>query len=275
MALIRTGLVHVRYADRRGNRLDTLQFRSAAGHPECLIAGPSEAAVVVEAVLAPFGPSPLAKTAGLGRDYTHAWGLGRLPPHAEQDRLMKLVDGLYLRTRQPLDAALALDWYKQKRDQDVEEFEDTGVGSMLNAAKYRGIHEARVDLADALAKRLLEHPMFSGADCVVSVPGSRPTSTFSTQLACDVARRANLPIVHPIPADAVRSPAKDQDDAEREEALTGRFSVSEDLSGLFAVIVDDVFRRGRTMRSVAYATQAAGASRTIGLAGARTLRSIA
>jgi adenine/guanine phosphoribosyltransferase-like PRPP-binding protein len=241
---------------------------------ECLAAAPIEAAQQIEAALAHCGAVRLEEADRLGRDWTDAWKLDREPDEALRAALGYMPSVLYLCVRPPLEACVALDWYQRPLEDD-QGFEHTATGRMLNLAKYHGVEEARKDLARSMADVIRRHPTYREAAVVVSVPGSTSGSRFSVHLAREVAEEAGLPVVHGCPRQVTRPPAKAVEDDEPEAVLTERFYLPERFGHQTVCVVDDVFRRGRTMRAMAYAATAAGAVRCLGLAAARTLRSVA
>jgi hypothetical protein len=86
--------------------------------------------------------------------------------------LLKRV--LTLTVKPGLDAAIALDFYKDpKSHEDPNKWKDTGAGSMVNMAKYYGHPDAFNDLVDSLAQVITEHPMYAGADFIVAAPWSQ------------------------------------------------------------------------------------------------------
>jgi hypothetical protein len=266
------GLVHINYQDSRANRLDAVEIRSTGQVLECVCRGPSVAASQIGVALQGFGAVALDHADGLGSTWTHAWSLERAPTAEIVDRLASMKDVLYLRVRPPVELAIALGWYTRVAEDDAG-FEHTAVGSTLRAAKYHSVTEAFTDLVQDLSGVLKQHPAFMPVTNLISVPGSSPASRFSVLLAHAVGDMTGLPVV-----DAMRigqsTPRKGSTDDDASDDLAESFQIDVPLEQATVCIVDDVFRKGVTMRGVAHAAVAAGAGHSLGLVAARTLSGV-
>lgn len=182
-----------------------------------------------------------------------------------------------------VDFAIALDWTKTPQDGiDARHWPNTDVYDLVYQGKYRYrspvFKEEQAEAGRAVARRLSDfmqlHPLLRRADVVVAPPGhDSQVTSFGARLAATVARDRSLSIVACRSITGFRTPAKDLDPGQRAAAITHQFTCSQDLSGLNAVIVDDLYSSGTTAGEAARAIRVAGASTVAVLAPARTLRS--
>lgn len=264
------------FRDSRGNRLEQVCTRSVQDSADIrlYLCGPEEAAVQLEWVLQSSGTRRVALEEEQKAHWTHRIHVtGGLTDGAR--RTISLLKRVLTLTAKPgLDAAIALDFYKDtSSSDDPSKWKDTGAGAMVNMAKYYGHPEALDDLVGSLAKVISDHPMYAAADFVVAVPGHKSDSkSFGEQLAAAVAKKVGKPVVRPATANPERPAAKEREQGAAARNLEGEFSFGEEVTGRVLVVVDDVCRSGSTMSAIARAARDAGAVSVLGLVGAQTLR---
>jgi hypothetical protein len=176
--------------------------------------------------------------------------------------------------------SLALDWYKVPED-DVDPYQwaNTEVGQLVNLGKYRyrfdGEQQARVgrELCKRLCAAIELHPLLSQADVVLDVPGHDAKQVaFGSRAAATVARDTSKPVVHVSARSEFRPEAKSLTREQKSEVIRNQFYIPTPLHDRSALIVDDVFRSGDSMREVARAARAMGASEVYGICAVRTMR---
>ncbi len=175
--------------------------------------------------------------------------------------------------------AVAMSWYKVPADDvDPRRWRNTPDGERVSVGKYWAKSpDAMAQAGRALTRRLLavtaRHPILAASDVVVAVPGhDRARLSFGERLAASVASGLHVPLIKVATRREFRPPAKDLP-ATGDTALGEEFTITDNLAGMRALIVDDVFRSGRTMSAVANAVREAGVARVCGLAAVRTMRS--
>jgi hypothetical protein len=178
----------------------------------------------------------------------------------------------------PMSVALALDWYKIPTEgTEPDEWPNTLTADMVRRGKYwkekpRTVEAAGRWLAQRFDEVLESHPTLATAEVVVVVPGhDRTLLSFGERLAATVGTRRGLAEIRVKSRREFRPQAKSRGFSSTYD-LDGEFSIEQELAGCHALIVDDVFRTGSTLRAVACAARAAGAGRISGLVCARTLR---
>ncbi|MGH3564812.1 MAG: hypothetical protein ACRDRH_02005 [Pseudonocardia sp.] len=179
-----------------------------------------------------------------------------------------------------LAGAIALDWYKQPLyDIDSREWPNTEVGELISRGKYKYEFDpqpqAQVgrDVVGRMCRAIVSHPGLRAADVVLNVPGHDSSQvSFGGRMAATVARDTRKPHVRVRAKDSFRPSAKSAEPEQRAEAVRGQFSVSQSLDGMTALIADDIFRSGESMREVARAAAAAGANIVYGICAVRTMR---
>jgi pyrimidine operon attenuation protein/uracil phosphoribosyltransferase len=179
---------------------------------------------------------------------------------------------LTLRRAQELESILALDWYMVPPDADdpASQWTHTATGDLVYRKYFTNnapqVNAAGSKLSDHLADVVRKHPRYSAADAVLVVPGTK--HTFGERLARSVASRTGK--------EKIETKCLATDHAEAKAGHTSfdlePYSVPRDVSGKAVIIVDDVFRSGRTMRSVAASARSAGACAVLGLVACRTMR---
>lgn len=176
--------------------------------------------------------------------------------------------------------SLALDWYKIPED-DVDPYRwaNTEAGQLVNLGKYqyRFDSEQQARVGRELCKRLCAavglHPLLSQADVVLDVPGHDAKQVaFGSRAAATVARDTSKPVVRVSARNEFRPEAKSLTREQRSEAIRDQFYIQTPLYGRSTLIVDDVFRSGDSMREVARAARAVGASEVYGICAVRTMR---
>ncbi|HEX7214061.1 MAG TPA: phosphoribosyltransferase [Methylomirabilota bacterium] len=130
----------------------------------------------------------------------------------------------------------------------------TSVGAGVRKAKYTDPDDRgrnRVRLVEQLATIVDTHPLYRGAFAVAAVPGRR--HDFSTKLGNDLARRTGKPFI------TLNARA----DSSQHEP---RFVVdTSSVQGKMVIVVDDVYRTGRTLQAAVTALRHAGATDVLGL----------
>lgn len=163
---------------------------------------------------------------------------------------------------------LALDYHRVARKPSGKPPERpllTSTGREVVAAKYHNPGDGTADevpLAERLAAIVDDHPAYAGASQVAAVPGSH--HDFSGDLGKDVAKRTSKAFV-------------------LLEARTGsskadpRFTVVDPVrvENSTVVLVDDVYRQGRTLQAAAAALLDEGAKEVLGLAATCTISAAA
>jgi predicted amidophosphoribosyltransferase len=141
---------------------------------------------------------------------------------------------------------------------------------MVYRAKYTGA-PTEGDLGRALARVVARHPLYAGADLLVAVPGHKTGAvSYSQRLAAVVAAERGLMTCAPTCRHEHRPESKA---GEVYFDVEGEFSFHEhEVRGRVLLVVDDVYRSGRTMSAIAGAAKKAGARAVVGLVGARTMR---
>lgn len=141
----------------------------------------------------------------------------------------------------------------------------------LGRGKYGGFAKEGLQLAAELSDVIRRHPTYNAADAIVLVPGSTPRR-FGERLASAVSKNTGKPLLRTKAVHAERLEAKNAEIAGSAD-LASKFTIEGgDVEGRSVVIVDDVYKTGRTMRAVAKVARAAGATEVYGLVGARTMR---
>ncbi|HEY2062845.1 phosphoribosyltransferase [Amycolatopsis sp. NBC_01480] len=201
-------------------------------------------------------------------------------PPSNLAELLDLLTDVYvieIQHRASLDAALALDFYRESADGTGSQLTETGewVRRVKRYDEHRDLPQQEVDeagqkLCTALVDAILQHEWFLSAGKVLLVPGHEPGPSASVLLGAGVAEQLGRPRVGVEPVAAKRKPAKQMTTAER-AGLLGGYRVKEDLAGETVLIVDDLYQTGSTMAGVARAARAAGATTVLGIAATRTL----
>jgi Phosphoribosyl transferase domain len=203
--------------------------------------------------------------------WTDRYSLDSLPTERERAALRLLEAVVTVEPRPGLDIAIALDYYTEpESDPDPMQWKKTPAGEMVRKAKYQKAAGALDELANELVGVVRRHPLMSGCEAVLSVPGHDAVKvSFSEQLAQAVARGLGVQFVRTSARRASRPQAKEIGDA---DDLSDEFTVSEVVRGRPVLIVDDVIMSARSLAAVAQAARRAGAVGVCGIAGAKTLK---
>ncbi|WP_156994254.1 phosphoribosyltransferase [Pseudonocardia acaciae] len=177
-------------------------------------------------------------------------------------------------------AAIVLDWYKRPTDDpDPTTWPNTEVGELVSRGKYNYRTRSHLqgmvgrEIVGRMCRAIGRHPGIRATDVVLDVPGHDADQvSFAGRMAATVARDVEKPFIRVMAGNSFRPPAKSADPEVRAQAIRGRFSVGDSLSGMTALIVDDVFRSGESMRETARAAVVAGASLVYGICAVRTMR---
>jgi hypothetical protein len=192
------------------------------------------------------------------------------PPPDIEETLDLLSGCLTLEHVEPLDLAIALDFYKSVvPGVDPMSWPNTEVGELVNQAKYHLSEAARQELVIRLGDLAVGHPMLRRAVAVAAVPDSGQPTSIGRILAAGVADRLGVPVV-PLIEFGAHATAKGSGPGDRID-LT--FDATGRITGEVALVVDDVLRRGQTMAAAGTALRKAGALRVRGLVAARTVSS--
>jgi hypothetical protein len=263
--------------DSRGNKLEKFAVRPVrdSDHSRLYLCGPDEVAEQAKRMLEPTASRLIKMTPEQQREWSHRLHVDGPVPDDVRETLALLEEILTLTKRTYVDAAFALDFYKDpESDPDPQKWKDTSAGSMVHMAKYYGYAEALDALASVLAKVINGHALLRTADLVVSVPGHDTTRvSFGEQVAEAVAKKTGKPLVGATAAHERRPAAKEREKVEGGIDLEDEFTLPDDVDGRVVIVIDDVYRSGQTMEAAAKAAKKAGADRVYGLVGARTMRS--
>jgi predicted amidophosphoribosyltransferase len=176
--------------------------------------------------------------------------------------------------------AIALDWYKIPVDGvDSRNWSNTEIGELVSNGKYRYRNQEEPQrrvgrtLAGRICNAIGRHAALNDAQLILTIPGhdSRYIS-FGPRLAATVARYTKLPMLRVRATKPFRPEAKSLEGAVRALVLENQFIVPPEIRGYSALIVDDVFRSGGSMASVARAAHETGAREILGICAARTMR---
>lgn len=259
------------FRDGRGNRLEDYEIvRGPASAPAVLIRGPVE----VIQQLALLSPECVIAVAPASSHWTHRVTVpaGITTEHTELLDLLKKV--LILATPQHVDVALALDWYKDTSSaDDPNQWKNTNAGEFIYRLKYWSLTAADRSkylngLVGWMSTVIGRHPLYRDALNIVSMPGSKPeVVSFGETFAQAVAIASGKTYIRATGSE--RPPAKE---AGYSATIDQTFQLPHVISGS-AILLDDVFRTGGTMRATAVAARRAGAAKVYGIVCARTMRS--
>ena len=266
--------------DSRGNRLvDWTSESIGSGHHLWLRATADVVAQIrqVAGDYRPLDPPP----AWYEGAWTHVL-YSRLPLRTEIERMLDLLtSAITLPAPRGMDTTLALDWYKVAEEGvDPRSWSNTTAGDWVSQGKYwyRSGPQHQQNLgrraAQALVEAVRRHPALAVATVVADVPGHDAQQvSFGSRLAKTVAQDTGRAFVRVSCTTPFRPEAKNVTEAQHTAVLHGSFRVLESLRGARVLVVDDVFRSGRSMAEVARACRAAGAMSVSGLCVVRTMRS--
>jgi hypothetical protein len=254
-------------ADSRGNRLVNYRATRTKDGRQHFINAKCCSEVGTQVKLALEGLNPVAMDPTDKASWTCQFRFDGPYTETIRDALDLLKDVLTLRGEEELDGALALDFYKIP-DPEIpsDQWDETVAGGLVRRGKYSLDLSSGKKLADLIAAAITNHPAYASSDAVLSIPGTQ--HDFGERLARGVASRLGVPCLASRRAATLQNAAK----TGRVDTHLEELSVDGDVDGQRLVIVDDVYRSGISMRSVAAAARQAAASTVFGVVGARTMR---
>jgi hypothetical protein len=258
--------------DSRANRLEKWSSRPAGSATLLLMCTASDVVDHLAANLTHLG----FKVSRVEMDdpedrklWTHGLEVNAKPIGRVEDLLNLLAGTLVLRRPDGLESAMVLDWYKDPSSHDdPNKWAFTEVGKLVYGAKYRSDVARMRGLCDRLADVIQRHPIYR--ECVLAtVPGhNAAVVSAGERVAAGVAKRTGQELIKTVARTKVRPEAK----AGEAFDLSGEFKMDEQASLRGVLIVDDLYRSGKTMSAVAAAAKRAGALSVHGIAGVRTMR---
>lgn len=273
MATFRQGFAWLSLqTDSRGNRLEDYLVcpREGTGEHDVLLRCCNEIAQQVGKALESKNPKPIEPQLVDPQSDRWTYGFSYDGPYTTRLRdLLELLECVLTFPPIPeLTLGLALDFYTNPPDPDngISGWTYTEAGDLVHRGKYRGQDDAGRQLADRLAEVITKHPAFRDADHIIAAPGTE--HRFGERLARGVAKRVDMPACAAVCDAEDHRPAKAGHASAALEPYHLPISVDDEV----VIIVDDVFRTGRTMRGIAAAAWAAGAREVLGLVAARTRR---
>lgn len=179
-----------------------------------------------------------------------------------------------------LRASVALDWYKIPLEGvDPFQWPNSPLGQNVSRGKYwfksdpRQQQIAGLEISGAICRTVASNPLFNLAEYVLDVPGHDGSQlSFGSRLAATVARDLGKKFLRARSTTEFRPAAKNLTAAQSNAAVSGKFRVDQPLTGKTVLIVDDVFRSGRSLSEVSRAASAAGVSTVYGVCAVRTMR---
>ncbi len=262
--------------DDRGARLEWKQarLRTADGvSPGVLFNAPSWLVNQIRPELTARGAKKVSLKDPGQNEWLYAY---QLPQGLDQplERFLTLLADVVTigRAPDPIVHCLALDLYKVPQPNvDPMDWSNTPAGDLIYRYKYWDAPAsagALEDLRAQLSRVIRDHPSLRKADVIISIPGQDARVIgHGERLAQAVAEDVGMPFRRTTGLYAVREPAKHGFRLQPEHV-----AVSGDLFLENVIIVDDVFRSGGSMGTVARKATEAGALDVFGLVAAKTLR---
>jgi hypothetical protein len=169
-----------------------------------------------------------------------------------------------------VEHCFALDYYKIPEDDvDPMQWRNTDAGRLVNQSKYSGGMSAFKHLTAELVGVVERHPELRACTSVVSVPGRDGTRAgHGERLARAVALGTGKNFYRTKPLYQVRAEAKSGGELCLEDVEVDSAVFFDDLT----LIIDDVYRSGGSLGTVAAKARQVGAVKVYGLVGAKTLR---
>ena len=161
----------------------------------------------------------------------------------------------------------------ERSDATAEVWRYTDLGRHVYLAKYRSIVTSAQSVADLLNRHTNLHPRLRPADVVVSVPSSSAGTgrmDLAAYCAREIARERRVSVV----ALQRNRTVSSQKDVPRDERIANQMNsmvLSTRIQGARALILDDIYTDGGTMREACRATRAAGARVVMALNAAKTV----
>jgi len=265
--------------DPRGNRLERWEVASVAAGHVLRLRGPIEAVGQVQVVAPEYqGPTYLASAAS---GWTHELTSAERTMKRETRQLLELLSEVVSLPSLPaLKFAIALDWYKiPVDDMDPRNWPNTEVGELIFRGKY--LYKTQEEqksivgknLAGRICNAISRHAALNSAEVILNVPGhDRNVVSFGPRLAATVAKYRRMSTLRVTAKSDFRPEAKSLSPMERAMFFGDEFIVPPEIRDRSALIVDDVFRSGGSMATVAKAAQQAGAREIFGICPTRTMR---
>ncbi|HEY3709484.1 MAG TPA: phosphoribosyltransferase [Amycolatopsis sp.] len=263
-------------ADSRANRLEDYEFEQSSTTWFLNLRGSEEA---TRHIVGALPRAKVARPAAGDRRWPQRIRLDFEPPSnlTELLELLKTVYVIEIKYQDSLNAALALDFYRESADGTGPQPTETGewVRRVKRYDEHHDLPQPEVDaagkrLCEALVDAIAQHDWFLGADRVLLVPGHEPGPSAGFLLGANVAGQLGRPPVEVEPVVVSRKSAKQMTTKER-AGLLGGYRIRADLTGETVLIVDDLYQTGSTMTGVARAARRAGATTVLGIAATRTL----
>jgi adenine/guanine phosphoribosyltransferase-like PRPP-binding protein len=193
-----------------------------------------------------------------------------------KDLIDLLEEVLTLSTFPEIDVALALDFHQIPPDAENPEWRKTPMGNLVYKKNYkpeyansaRNVAAAGNELTDLLVGVIRAHPIYSAATRVIVVPSTKNPFKFGERLGGAVAKRSGLEVAR------AKCLSTDHHQAKEGHASSAiePYDIEGDVDGERVIIVDDLYRSGQTLRDIAVAARANGATEVLGLACTRAMR---
>ena len=194
--------------------------------------------------------------------------LGGVQDHVKLTRILELLKSVMFVDLGPLiDECYALGPYSVSDEND--QLERSSIGNLMYKAKYRNDAHALETLHESVQRFASAHPSLKNVGGVTAPPKSDPhTKDVAGHIVERIASRNRLPLI-PVNKSRVTSPQKNLPESSDEQESTASVANSMIVEGsytdLSALIIDDTIRYGGTMKEMARALRAAGASEVYGL----------
>jgi len=206
-------------------------------------------------------------------EFTHALEYSHGIPANVLTLVEQLESLLTLKSTKHLDFAVTLDWYKiPSDDQPADQWPNTPTAELVRRGKYYQLDSQNLQASQTLALELTDvinaHPLLANAPILATVPGHKADGkSFGETVAKLVAKKTGKKLVLTESIGGPRPQAKEESGRELENA----FKFPAPVTGE-AIILDDVYRTGTSLRAAALAARQAGAHRVYGLTAVRTMR---
>ena len=162
--------------------------------------------------------------------------------------------------------ALGLHWYS-----DVGR---TALGELVRKSKsYQpasGDRTAARELARHVSNWVRDHPLYASADVVAAIPPGNRDKAYDLPQIIASAVAGEFSMTQCRISSTNTTPQKTLAGDETDVDIAGSFSVRGDLRGLRVVLIDDIYRSGRTMSEGVRVLRAAGAREVVALAASKT-----
>ena len=166
--------------------------------------------------------------------------------------------------------ALGMHWYSRVGR--------TALGELVLKSKSYGPASGDRAAAEQLARRMLnwvrDHPPYASADVVAAVPPGNRDKAYDLPQIIASAVAAEFSMTQCRISSTNTTPQKTLTGDENDVNIAGAFRVRDDLRGLRVVLIDDLYRFGRTMNEGVRALRAAGAGDVFALAASKTTEAV-